>query len=159
MKHDDPKAVDAEKERKRTAAYLDVGRGISDLYRGARSREKDLAREFKPALTPLGITIMRYVLEEEPVRATAISEALDLDKAIVSRQITALEKAGLVDSQPDPGDRRATLLVSSAAAHGATSHFTEQLRNEYRQNLHSWDLDEILTFARLLRKFNGIANQ
>jgi DNA-binding MarR family transcriptional regulator len=46
-----------------------------------------------------------------PIRLTGLAQALGLDPSSVSRQVTALERAGLVVREPDPGDLRAHQLV------------------------------------------------
>jgi DNA-binding MarR family transcriptional regulator len=94
------------------------------------------------------------VMEHEPVRAAGISTALDMDKSAVSRQISMLRESGLLLSQPDPDDGRASLLVSSDSAKAALESFRVELKSDYQRILGSWDTDEIETFARLLAKFN-----
>jgi DNA-binding MarR family transcriptional regulator len=138
----------------RAAAWEEVERGISEMYRATRSRVKDMARQFDPPLTPLGFVVLRTILEEEPVRASVISAALGLDKSILSRQIVALREAGLVVCQPDPDDRRATLVVSSAAARETIATLSRRSRDEYHRALRSWTTQDIATFARLLAMFN-----
>ena len=46
-----------------------------------------------------------------PVRLTELAAALGLDPSSVSRQVTALEKEGLVAREKDPTDQRALHLV------------------------------------------------
>jgi DNA-binding MarR family transcriptional regulator len=118
------------------------------LYRATRSQVKDMARQFDPPLTPMGFVVLRTALEAEPVRASAVAAALGLDKSILSRKIVVLREAGLVISQPDPDDRRATLLVSSAAARQTIATLTRRSRDEYHRVLSTWATDDIATFAR-----------
>jgi DNA-binding MarR family transcriptional regulator len=138
----------------RSPAWGEVERGIAELYRATRSQVKDMARQFDPPLTPMGFVVLRTVLEAEPVRASAVAAALGLDKSILSRKIVVLREAGLVISQPDPDDRRATLLVSSAAARQTIATLTRRSRDEYHRVLSTWATDDTATFARLLGKFN-----
>ncbi|WP_203919257.1 MarR family winged helix-turn-helix transcriptional regulator [Rugosimonospora africana] len=143
----------------RVVAARDVERGVSDLYRKARSRARGLHRDIHPALTPLGFAVLRLILDEEPMRGAAIASTLGLDKAIVSRQTAILRDIGLVEALPDPEDGRATLFVSSDAAKKAFEAFRAQAQDEYRDILQSWTTEDIVTFGRLLGQFNrAIAN-
>jgi DNA-binding MarR family transcriptional regulator len=152
-------ASDPADEPARAAAARDVERGVSDLYRKARSRARGLHRDIHPALTPLGLAVLRLILDEEPVRGAAIASTLDLDKATVSRHTAILRDIGLVEALPDPEDGRATLFVSSAAAQKAFAAFRAQAQAEYRTMLASWTTEDIVAFARLLGQFNrAIAN-
>jgi DNA-binding MarR family transcriptional regulator len=146
-------------EPERAAAARNVERGVSDLYRKARSRARGLHRDIHPALTPLGFAVLRLILDEEPMRGAAIASILDLDKATVSRHTAILRDIGLVEALPDPEDGRATLFVSSAAAQKAFAAFRAQAQAEYRTMLASWTTEDIVTFGRLLGQFNrAIAN-
>jgi DNA-binding MarR family transcriptional regulator len=145
-------------EAARAAAWAEVERGISELYRATRSRVKDMARQFDPPLTPLGFVVLRSIWEQEPVRASSVAAALCLDKSILSRQIVALREARLVECQPDPDDRRATLLVPSATARETIERLSRRSRDEYHRALNSWTTREMATFARLLEKFNQLTD-
>jgi DNA-binding MarR family transcriptional regulator len=46
-----------------------------------------------------------------PVRLTELAASLGLDPSSVSRQVSSVEKAGLVSREEDPHDRRATRLL------------------------------------------------
>jgi len=138
----------------RSAAWEEVERATSELYRATRSRVKEMARRFDPPLTPLGFVVLQSIWEEGPVRAGAVSAAIGLDKSILSRQIVALRDAGLVVCQPDPDDRRATLLVSSAAAREQIAKLSRRSRDEHHRALSSWTTEDLATFARLLGMFN-----
>jgi DNA-binding MarR family transcriptional regulator len=146
---DSPESADA-----RGVYSLEIEDGIVTLYRASKARAKALLTRFDPDLQMAGYLVLRYVMEHEPVRAAGISTALDMDKSAVSRQISMLRESGLLLSQPDPDDGRASLLVSSDSAKAALESFRVELKSDYQRILGSWDTDEIETFARLLAKFN-----
>ena len=50
-----------------------------------------------------------------PQRVSSLESALGLDVSTVSRELRALEDAGLVGREPDPADRRAVRLVVTVA--------------------------------------------
>jgi DNA-binding MarR family transcriptional regulator len=145
----------SESAEARDAYSLEIEEGIATLYRASRARAKLLLARFDPDLQMAGYLVLRYVMANEPVRAGGISAALEMDKSAVSRQISMLRESGLLLSQPDPDDGRASLLVSSEAATTALESFRADLKADYRGILASWDTEEIHTFARLLAKFNA----
>jgi len=54
-------------------------------------------------------------LLDGPLRIGDLAEALSLDVSTVSRQVGALETAGLARREPHPSDRRSSLVVISEA--------------------------------------------
>jgi DNA-binding MarR family transcriptional regulator len=133
---------------------LEIEEGIATLYRASKARVRLLLTRFHPDLQMAGYLVLRYVMVNEPVRAGGIAAALDMDKSAVSRQIGMLRDVGLVTSEPDPEDGRASLLVSSEAAKTALEAVRVELKADYQRILGSWDQDEVESFARLLTKFN-----
>src|SRR6476659_8114806 len=60
--------------------------------------------------------VLRAVAESEPVRTTALAEQVGVDPSTMSRHVSILEQAGLVERTADPDDGRArTLSLTSAA--------------------------------------------
>jgi DNA-binding MarR family transcriptional regulator len=59
--------------------------------------------------------VLRAVAESEPVRTTALAEQVGVDPSTMSRHVSILEQAGLVERTADPDDGRAqTLSLTSA---------------------------------------------
>lgn len=59
--------------------------------------------------------VLGVLLERGPQRVGGIAQALGTDPSTVSRQVTALVEAGLVERRADPDDGRAHLLAATAA--------------------------------------------
>jgi MarR family transcriptional regulator, organic hydroperoxide resistance regulator len=59
--------------------------------------------------------LLMHLWDAGPVRQTELVAVLDSDSATVTRMVQRLEKAGLVERTPDPGDGRATLVSSTSA--------------------------------------------
>ena len=127
---------------------------ISTLYRSTKSLIKDLAERFQADMQPAAFTILRYVMDRQPIRAGDIATALGMDKSAVSRQITVLRESGLLETRPDPEDGRATLLVGSERATTELARFRAGFRADYMRILDSWPADDVENFARLLARFN-----
>ncbi|GAA1808134.1 MarR family transcriptional regulator [Luedemannella flava] len=85
---------------------------------------------------------------------TSVAESLGLDGSTVTRQVTAMERDGLVRRQRDPGDGRVT-IVEPTPVGLRRMHGVRAAREElYRQLLAGWPHDERAELARLLTKLN-----
>ena len=144
-----------ESDAARDAYALEIEQGVAVLYRASKARVKRLVEHLDPEMQTAGYLVLRYVMAHEPIRAGDVAAGLSMDKSAVSRQLTVLRDSGLVDTQPDPGDGRATLVVASAKAHERLDEFRVELKSDYRRVLADWDAAEIADFARLLQKFNS----
>lgn len=142
----------------REAHVLQIEQGITQLYRMTKAAVKSLSERFDPDLQPAGFGILRYIMTAEPIRGGDIAIALGMDKSAVSRQLTALRELGLLETQPDPEDGRASLLVSTDKAKAALTRFQRSFRDDNLRILDSWPNDDVETFARLLGEFNGAAS-
>jgi len=145
----------AESDAARDAYALEIEQGVAVLYRASKARVKRLVEHLDPDMQTAGYLVLRYVMANEPIRSSDVASALSMDKSAVSRQLTVLRDSGLVDTQPDPGDGRATLVVASAKAHERLDEFRVELKSDYQRVLADWDAAEIADFARLLQKFNS----
>ena len=145
----------AESAEARDAHALEIEQGVAVLYRASKARVKRLVEHLDPDMQTAGYLVLRYVMANEPIRSSDVASALSMDKSAVSRQLTVLRDSGIVDTQPDPGDGRATLVVASAKAHERLDEFRVELKSDYQRVLADWDAAEITDFARLLQKFNS----
>ncbi len=57
--------------------------------------------------------VLAELLERGPMRVGAIAQALGTDPSTVSRQVTALVEAGMVERRADPADGRSHLLAAT----------------------------------------------
>jgi DNA-binding MarR family transcriptional regulator len=55
------------------------------------------------------------IVEDGPLRPTVLAGLLEVDLSVVSRQVRALEDAGLVSRVTDPVDARAALVSATPA--------------------------------------------
>ena len=133
---------------------LDIEQGVAVLYRASKARVKMLVEHLDPDMQTAGYLVLRYVMANEPIRAGDVAAALSMDKSAVSRQLTMLRDSGLVETQPDPEDGRATLVAATTTAHERLDEFRVELKSDYQRMLASWDAADIEAFARLLKKFN-----
>lgn len=78
-------------------------------------------KRFELATRGLGITgpqwrVLARIGDRPGMTQIALASLLEVEPITVARQIDRLEKLGLVERRPDPGDRRAWLLHLTAQA-------------------------------------------
>lgn len=113
-----------------------INQALIRVWRGTKQRMAGRSSRLEGA----GYMLLGCLTLAEPARLSDLATMLRLDASTVSRQVRALEEAGLVHREPDPGDRRATRLLLSepgrtelrlqhhernAALAAATSSWTE----------------------------------
>lgn len=100
-----------------------------------------------------GYHVLVYLNVEGPQRAGELATAFHSDPSTISRQVSGLVKAGLVERKADPGDGRASLLA--ATADGVRVIDTERRRRAQviAAVLGGWSADDRAALTALLRRF------
>jgi DNA-binding MarR family transcriptional regulator len=99
--------------------------------------------------------LLGRVAMDGPGRLSNLAGDMCVDLSVVSRQVAALEAAGLVARTPDPGDRRASLIAVTDRGAELFRRRREQIRELLHALLADWEPAEREEFARLLGRFNG----
>ena len=123
-------------------------RGLREL--GSSVPSVDGQRLDVPAAAVLG-----HVGDAGPLRLSALAERLFLDVSTVSRQVPALERAGWLVREPDPCDRRATLLRLTEEGQQALAARRRGYADLLAQVLPDWDEDELRALAGSLSRLNA----
>jgi DNA-binding MarR family transcriptional regulator len=97
--------------------------------------------------------IVACVINDGPIRASALAEMVQSDPSTISRQVAALVRDGLLERRADPIDGRASLLVTTAR--GEAAHRDQKgMRDEhFARMLADWSERDIRRFTALLRRF------
>jgi len=138
----------------RPDALRELEREMGVVVRRVRRVIAERARSVHPDLQSSSYLMLGYLVDNGPLRASAMSTVFDIDKGAISRQVQHLVDLGLVDRTPDPDDGRATLI--SVSADGA-SRFTDVVahrRKWFDERLGDWSAEEILAFAGTLSRYN-----
>ena len=128
-------------ERELTLVVRRVLRGLWTADHGA-----DIDHTVLPLLIALR--------DEGPMRTGELARYFHLDKSTVSRHIARLEAAGLVETRPDPHDRRCAQLHVTDHGAARVDEIRAARRAPLRQVLAGWsdaDRDEL---TKLLRRLN-----
>jgi DNA-binding MarR family transcriptional regulator len=89
-----------------------------------------------------------------PGRLSALAGDLCVDLSTVSRQVAALEAAGLVRRTTDPTDRRASLVEATETGAEVYARNREKWLAALRKLLGDWTAGERQEFARLFARLN-----
>ncbi|MFD1211046.1 MarR family winged helix-turn-helix transcriptional regulator [Arthrobacter sp. GCM10027362] len=96
---------------------VQVRHGFALLLQWA-SRSEFRRYVFGPAAADLSATdaaLLEYLTLNGPMRLSDLAARWGVNKSTMTSQVHRLEARGLIDRRPDPADRRATLLGTSAA--------------------------------------------
>ena len=89
-----------------------------------------------------------------PSRLSALADDLCVDLSTISRQVAALQAAGLVGRMPDPRDGRASLIAATPAGQALFTHNREKWTRSMRDLLADWTPAERQEFVRLFTRLN-----
>ena len=80
-----------------------------ELGRMTRSGRADRLRCERAGVEVTGAAqrLIYYLMENGPLRLSELARRTETDPGILTRQVNALEKQGIVERRPDPTDRRA----------------------------------------------------
>ncbi|MFJ9772969.1 MarR family winged helix-turn-helix transcriptional regulator [Kitasatospora sp. NPDC101157] len=137
----------------------DVGHEIADalgtlLRRGTRAQlYARLTGGLGEAVDETTYPVLSGLARTGPCSAADLAGEIGLDRSGVTRRATRLEEAGLLCREPDPDDRRATLLVLSEAGQQAVETTRQRLAAAIEESLASWSPEEARSFARQLHRF------
>ena len=98
--------------------------------------------------------IMCKLADDGPQRLGALATAFGLDPSTITRQVQALEEAGLAARQADPTDRRASILDLTEPGRDILDQTRGHRRARFDAAMQGWELEDRREFGRLLEKFN-----
>jgi DNA-binding MarR family transcriptional regulator len=121
-------------------------RRVQSIHLSTATGEVDLDRS--------AYGIMCRLADEGPQRLGSLAQAFGLDPSTITRQVQALESAGLAERAQDAADRRASILDLSPMGRDVLARTREHRRARFERAMGEWTPDERREFARLLEKFN-----
>ncbi|WP_077800771.1 MarR family winged helix-turn-helix transcriptional regulator [Streptomyces sp. JHA26] len=133
------------------AAVETIQREMTAFARRARAS----AGRMHPELSLVSYTLLGHLEEQDGCRATDLATHYALDKSTVSRQVAALERAGLVERRVDPDDQRVQVLHLTDAGRRILAQVTESRRAAFRERLAHWPEEDLVRFAAYLERYNA----
>ncbi|MFE1955206.1 MarR family winged helix-turn-helix transcriptional regulator [Streptomyces sp. NPDC059524] len=113
-----------------------------------------MAARMHPELSLVSFTLLGHLDERGGCRATDLAAHYALDKSTVSRQVAALERAGLVDRRVDPDDHRVQVLHPTEAGAEILAQVTVSRRQALLERLGDWPEEDLERFAAYLTRYN-----
>lgn len=133
------------------AAVETIQREMTVFARRARAS----AGRMHPELSLVSYTLLGHLEERGGCRATDLAAHYTLDKSTVSRQVSALERAELVERRADPDDQRVQVLHLTRAGRQVLAQVTRRRRAAFQERLADWAEHDLVRFAAYLERYNA----
>ena len=130
-----------------------VARELVLLLRSLKGMHRTVLADAGLRLEMPASAVLATLQEHGPQRVSALAEALHVDLSSASRQVTALERDGLVGRTRDPDDSRAALVDLTADGRQALADLRAARLAHLAQRLPGWSDQELRHFAALLHRF------
>ncbi|WP_433082850.1 MarR family winged helix-turn-helix transcriptional regulator [Dactylosporangium sp. CA-052675] len=98
--------------------------------------------------------LLSRVAVDGPFRLSALAAEVSLDLSTVSRQVAALESAGLVGRAQDPSDKRASLVEVTDLGREVFAENRDRWLSIWRELLADWTPEQRAEFAALFTRLN-----
>ncbi|AYL39962.1 MarR family winged helix-turn-helix transcriptional regulator [Streptomyces fungicidicus] len=118
-------------------------------------RARASAGRMHPELSLVSYTLLGHLETSGGCRATDLAAHYALDKSTVSRQVTALERSGLVERRPDPEDHRVQVVMLTSEGRRILARVTESRRAAFGERLADWPEEDLRRFAGYLERYNA----
>ncbi|GGW70527.1 MULTISPECIES: MarR family winged helix-turn-helix transcriptional regulator [Streptomyces] len=137
---------------------MDAGEAVETIQREMTvfaRRARASAGRLHPELSLVSYTLLGHLEDSGGCRATDLAAHYALDKSTVSRQVTALERAGLIERRQDRTDHRVQVLHLTDAGRSILAQVTESRRAAFRERLAEWPEPDLERFAEYLVRYNA----
>ncbi|SCG61802.1 MarR family winged helix-turn-helix transcriptional regulator [Micromonospora inositola] len=99
--------------------------------------------------------ILRHLANAGPQNVSALAAKLNLDGSTVTRQVSAMQRDGLIARAPDPTDGRGTVISATHAGLQRMAAVQAARTRLYGDILADWSADDRETLAEMLHRLNG----
>jgi len=132
-------------------AIADVEEQLGLLFGRARAMWKDSAAKIHPDLQPVGYKLLSTIVRLGETNALALTQLLETDKSVISRQVRVLEDLGFLTSRADEKDGRARVLTPTAEAIDKVRAVRSGQQERLREVLRSQPVDDLRAFVSMLQ--------
>ncbi|MET8833025.1 MarR family transcriptional regulator [Micromonospora sp. NPDC004540] len=98
--------------------------------------------------------ILRHLAGAGPQNVSALATKLNLDGSTVTRQVSAMQRDGLIARTPDPADGRGTVISPTPAGLQRMAAVRAARTRLYGDILAAWSPDDRESLADLLHRLN-----
>ncbi|MCM0639993.1 MarR family winged helix-turn-helix transcriptional regulator [Cellulomonas wangsupingiae] len=133
---------------------LRVERELGLFMRRARAASAGLARTVHPDLDASAYLLLATVARVPGTRTSDLADLLGVGRGTMSRQVTRLERLGLLGRTPDPHDSRSQPLALTPEGERRLAHARAGRQEYMRRSLDAWRDEELTQLADLLGRLN-----
>lgn len=108
-----------------------------------------------PGLHPAAAMLLSDLAKNGEARPSELAKRRFVDLSVVSRQITQLSAAGLIDRRPAPEDGRATLVSVSEKGRAELADWRTNYLEFMEQALGGWDDERVTDLTGRLAEMNA----
>ena len=134
-------------------AFARVEQYLGTMFARARASAAVAARQIHPELGTGAYPILLRIWETGGARITDLATHFAVGKPTMSRQVTSLERLGLVQRDVDPADGRGALVSLSGPGRERFALARQRRRDWLERVMSDFSADEIAEFGRLLERF------
>lgn len=118
-----------------------------------RQLHEEITHGIHPAVDAVSYPIISGIDRVGPINSAQLGPTVGLDRSFVSRLADRLTDAGLLRREPDPRDRRATLLALTAEGEQVAAALRQRLADAVDHRLVNWLPAERQLLAELMPRF------
>lgn len=116
------------------------------------------AERLHPDLSFVEYSLLSEMAERNGARARDLVGLYGINKSTISRQVAALQRAGLVVREADPDNARTQLLHPSDHGRELLAHADARMHHEVSTRTETWSPDEVKALRGLLARYNTAAS-
>ena len=128
----------------------DLGWALGVLLRGYAKGAQTVIADVPGG--PRGYQVLTSAVDGTPYTQLALANKLGIDRTVMTYLLDDLEKAGVIERQPDPSDRRARRIVATEAGRATLCNLQRELRHIEDRVLGALPEDDRARFRTLLRQ-------
>ena len=140
----------------RDVQVLALGEALNALVSQSRAVTAHAAATFHADLQPAAFHIALWLGAFGPARASAIAEAVGMDRSATSRLTRELARLHLVEIQTDPADGRGVVVCLALEGRRRLDMAMAEKAAAFRDRLSDWRDEDLAHFATLLRKLTAL---
>ncbi|NQX28108.1 MarR family transcriptional regulator [Microbacteriaceae bacterium VKM Ac-2854] len=138
---------------------LALGESINALLSATRALSERSAASFHEQLQPAAFHIARWLHAFGPAKPSVIADALAMDRSSTSTLIGRMRTLGLVESTPDPGDRRGVIVGLSPSGDERVTRTLAERGDEFGDRVRDWSDPDVRTLTELLERLTRTPTQ
>ncbi|GAA4256163.1 MarR family winged helix-turn-helix transcriptional regulator [Dactylosporangium darangshiense] len=127
----------------------DLGWALGVLLRGYAKGAQSVIADVPGG--PRGYQVLTSAVDGTPCTQLALANKLGIDRTVMTYLLDDLEKAGVIERQPDPADRRARRIIATEAGRATLCELQRKLRHVEDRVLGSLPEDDRAAFRSMLR--------